>query len=284
MGTNTIQKGDPQKLPYLLKLLDDDSEVVRKAVSKELLAFGPELEDALLSLDVVPTEVEHHLINELIEISRRDLLFQQWKILPKIEDENQKLEQALASLASYLCGRTYPVELGLLLDQLAEEYRMSHSAYDARSLAKFLFEVKGLSGASENYYSPDHSNLIYVIEKKKGIPISLACIYILVGARLDLQIEGCNFPGHFLAKTFIGNEMVLVDCFNGGKFIHRKSFESTKNYKMVQGVIQSTTDVETIIIRVLNNLVRAFRNGDDEANTLLMEELLAWMTSEIGCD
>ena len=103
------------------------------------------------------------------------------------------------------------------------------------------------------------------------MPISLASIYILVGHRLGLEIEGCDSPGHFLARTVSGDEMFLVDCFNGGRFLPKKNIEAVK---------ERQTDAVTIIARVLRNLINSFDEVDDLVNSRFMMELLEILDKE----
>ena len=146
------------------------------------------------------------------------------------------------------------------------------------TLSRFLFREKGLKGTGESdYYNPFNSNLVYVVQKRRGIPISLVCIYILIGRRVGLKIEGCNFPGHFLARTYFKDRLVLVDCFNGGQFLDEETI-LTMNQKeassMVKKVIRAPTDAKTIMERVLLNLIRAYQEVDNAKNERLIRRLL----------
>jgi hemimethylated DNA binding protein len=186
-----------------------------------------------------------------------------------------KLESALSMLADYLSPPDAPSSLKELLDDLAFTYRQMYRRADVRLLAQFLFEAKGLKGDEEDYYNPQNSNLIYVIEEKKGIPISLACIYMLVGRRLGLRIDGCNFPGHFLAKVRVSKETLFVDCFSGGQFINKNDLLQVKEELLgdLDTILQETLDVEVIIRRFLANLIRSFQVSDDEIDSDFMIHL-----------
>jgi hypothetical protein len=58
-----------------------------------------------------------------------------------------------------------------------------------------------------------------VLDTGLGNPISLCCLYRLLGQRFGLEIEGCNFPGHFLSRVTYRDKTWLVDCFNRGRFM-----------------------------------------------------------------
>ena len=262
---------DPKELPYLLNLLDDESEVVREAVVKELAAFGESLEEELARLPKSLDTSQQSLLRHILEDYRRDCLKGAWLSWLELEGDNEKLEAAFSLLSDFQNGRMYSDKLKNLLDQLADEFSASNTKRNVLELSRFLFKVKALKGAKSDYYNSRNSNLVYVINEKRGLPISLASIYILVGHRLGFEIEGCDNPGHFLARTFSGDEMFLVDCFNGGRFLAKKDIEAVK---------ERQTDVVTIIARVLRNLIYAFHEVDDLVNSRFMMELLENLDKE----
>lgn len=266
---------DPGQLPYLIKLLGDDSDTVRTAVHKELLAFGADLLTLIQDQEIPLNKEQQSLISSLLKDHDRKWLrgcWTEWTIL----DEEQRLEQALARLAEFQSGRDYPAKLTPLLDKLAEEYEALNTIKDPFRLADFLFKEKGLKGARADYYKPDNSNLVYVIEQKRGIPISLACIYILVGQRLGLDIRGCNFPGHFLARATTKDEVLLVDCYDAGRLLSDEiivNSEDTEGYTVLNSK-DLLVDSYHIVARVLRNLVEAYDQAGFEADSKLMFELL----------
>jgi regulator of sirC expression with transglutaminase-like and TPR domain len=86
-------------------------------------------------------------------------------------------------------------------------------------LHDYLFDELGFIGDSENYYTPSNSYLPYVLEHKRGLPITLAIVYRLVAERLGLRSWGVALPGHFLAAVEIDQRPMLVDPFAGGRLL-----------------------------------------------------------------
>ena len=84
------------------------------------------------------------------------------------------------------------------------------------ALNQYLFEDLGYWGNTEAYYDPRNSYLNEVIDRKTGIPISLAVIYLEVGRRIGLPLEGVSFPGHFLVRLRLRGGMLVLDPFSGG--------------------------------------------------------------------
>lgn len=267
---------DVRQLPYLLELLDDDSPLVRQTVIRELASFGVEIYDQFKKLPVEITPKDKELLNRVLEVPRRVFLKREWPAWFGLPDDKQRLEAALNLLAEFQSGLEFRGVLNGLLDQLAWEFHERHSTADAHALADFLFKEKAFTGADGDYYSPQNSNLIYVIKHRQGIPISLSCVYMMVGWRLGLDIKGCNLPRHFLTIIPDGKSKKLVDCFHSGKVVGEKeiatlSRESTLN---MQEALKLEADSMSIVRRVLGNLIFAYQQVDREKDSFLMVHLL----------
>lgn len=86
-------------------------------------------------------------------------------------------------------------------------------------LREFLFEEEGFAGNRDDYYDPRNSCLNDVLERRLGIPITLAVVMMEVGRRVSLRIEGVGLPGHFVVRADVGPEPVLLDPFDGGALL-----------------------------------------------------------------
>ena len=260
-----------KQIPYLIQLLEDPS--VRADILKELAGYGATLEDEIQRQQLVLTSDQARLIRPLLDEKYQGWIASVWMKWPA--NSKAQLEEALSLLAEFQLGRLHPVKLRTSLDHLADEYDARYTARDALDLAEFLFQGYGLRGAEqEEYYDPLNSNLVHVCETRRGIPISLACIYILVGERLGLKIEGCNFPGHFLAVASTRKEKVIVDCFNGGLFIDSESLASLHSQITREDILRMQCNAHVIIARVLRNLINAYQQAGEDATTNTMGKLL----------
>ena len=267
---------DRQQLPYLLELLDDETPVVRKAVIRELAGFGLNLYEDLKNLPIEITPKDRLILNSILESPRRSFLKKQWPYWFGLTDEHQRLEVALTYLSEYQSGLEFQGQLKVLLDEMADDYRSHYSVNDPYTLAEFLFKVKSFSGAQDDYYNPNNSNLIYVIKQKKGIPISLSCVYMLVGWRLGLNIRGCNSPRHFLTIIEQGNQKQIVDCFHSGQVIGEKEIAtlSRETSLSLKDALKLEADSMSIVRRVLGNLIFAYQQVEKERDSYLMVHLL----------
>ena len=84
------------------------------------------------------------------------------------------------------------------------------------ALNKFLYEDEGFWGNTDDYYDPRNSYLNEVIDRKTGIPITLSILYMELGRRIGLPLEGVSFPGHFLVRLNLRGGMLVLDPFAGG--------------------------------------------------------------------
>ena len=131
----------------------------------------------------------------------------------------------LARAALLVAKEEYPqlsVDLYLArLDQVSEEVRDRLANETAPlivldELLKTLFGRRKFTGNREAYYDPRNFFLNDVLDRGVGIPLTLSIILLEIGWRLDLPLEGVNFPGHFLVR-YAGDEVrLLIDPFDGG--------------------------------------------------------------------
>jgi regulator of sirC expression with transglutaminase-like and TPR domain len=142
-----------------------------------------------------------------------------------------------------------------------------------------LFREHGFHGNHEDYFDPKNSFLNEVLDRKTGIPISLSVLYMEVGQRIGLSLQGIGFPGHFLVKYFRDNEEVVIDPFNQGEIRSRESLESMV-YRLYEGKIRfepsflEPVTKTQILKRMLNNLRIIYSRGNDFLKLLSVTERL----------
>lgn len=91
-----------------------------------------------------------------------------------------------------------------------------------RAFSEYLYDEQRFAGNRERYDDPRNSFLNEVIDRRTGIPISLAVIYLEVARRAGLRVDGVNFPGHFLLRagrapgTESSGDVVIIDPFHSG--------------------------------------------------------------------
>lgn len=249
-----------------MRLLDDENPKVRAAVKEKLASFGGEL--ALL-LERESPDTEFDVKERALELQkeyRQDDFAERWEKWLSHADLVDDLESGLVLLSDYLEPASDEESIANHLDRLVDDFHEESLFPEFRNLANFLFSSAMFSGDTERYYHPDNSNLRRVLKRKKGNPISLSCIFILVGKRLGLDVAGCNYPAHFLARATCprSGDLFLIDCFNDGRIISATDLvlHHPLAGKEVRGVVSQPASAAAILSRILRNLENSFRQNN----------------------
>jgi regulator of sirC expression with transglutaminase-like and TPR domain len=150
------------------------------------------------------------------------------------------------------------------IDEMAGEVRSRlPEAADAiarrEALHRYLFDENGFHGDSAEYDHPANSHLSRVIDDREGLPITLSILYMELGKRLGMTIEGIGLPGHFVVRHRIDDQREqLVDVFERGKLLSRS--EARQLVALHAGREMTDSDLRpqspiNILSRVVNNLI-----------------------------
>lgn len=262
-----------RELQNLLRLIDDPSPVVQRELGRRFLELAPELEDGIDELDDRPPRGALEAIEAFLLPWRRARWREEWAgWLAREYDEQgdlERLETGLSLIARFLSGLSRAQPIDERLDLLAHAFERAHPGSDALRLARFLFADLGFGAPERDRSAPRHSDLAWVMEERRGLPISLCCIFILVGGRLGFQVEGCNFPRHFLARVPRNDEVWLVDAYQQGRAIREREIieHDPRSERAIRAFLRSEVRAETILTRVLRNLEMAFEKRQDAETT-----------------
>ena len=137
----------------------------------------------------------------------------------------------LASAALAIARVEYPaLETGRYLDRLDEMggraaqrlgTSVETSSESIKSFNEYLYDEEGFAGNRDRYDDPRNSFLNEVLDRRTGIPITLAVVYLELARRAGLAITGINFPGHFLLRApgVISGDDLIIDPFHGGALL-----------------------------------------------------------------
>ena len=277
----------------LIKLLDDPDEFVYNHVKEKLLSQGKDVIAELLLSTSDDTPLLNERVHNLIEEIYFTEIDEKFKALSL--KEGNILEEAVFLMANFgypeLDMNKYKNEL----DEMAEKLNRSIDKMKTNPLIphedplqiiniinNFLFFQQGFKGNSDNFYEPENTFFNDVMERKKGIPISLSILYLLLSKRLNLPTFGVNLPAHFIIKYIDSNDEFFIDPYNQGiviskseaiKFLHRigvskEDFESISFLKIA--------DDKEIIRRSLNNLLNIYTRAADKQKTEQLKKIIAY--------
>ena len=254
-----------QKIEHLIALLGAESQEVRESVRKELENNVELLETWVRENKAeLPPETQF-VVEDLIHNQQSDRFRDNWLDWLDQADDAVRLERAFENLSSLSPNRKQHPPLNVMLDKLARQFMDACSEVNALELNSYLFQEGRFKGSQDNYYHPDRSNLALAIATGKGLPITLAVMFMLTGRRAGISIQGVNLPGHFLTQSEVGGKTVMFDCFNGGKVLVDKEFDKLTHARNVDinKLLQKPPTAYEIVQRVLVNMVNAyFRAGD----------------------
>lgn len=201
----------------------------------------------------------------------------------RMRAEDERINLAEAAL---LIARTEYPDLDVAaqlrrLDALAEEALADPSfppLANIQALNELLFEKVGLAGNEEEYDDPRNSFLNEVLDRKKGLPITLSVIYMEVARRRGLPVVGVGFPGHFLVKYLTASGEFLLDPFRRGAFVSGE--EAAERLKLqfgpeaeLQPAHLAAATTRQILTRLLNNLKGSYFRRKNFGRVLMMIEL-----------
>ena len=273
------------ELRSLVTLLDDDDPEVFHHIEQRLLSFGtqviPFLEEEWGELkDMVHQQRLENIIHQL----QFNALFNEFEEWYKTKDHDLLHGVYLVSKyrfpdydKQHLISSIEKLRLDVWL-----ELNYELSPYEkVRIINYILYQVHGLKGNVDNYHDPANSFINQVLETKKGNPILLAVIYMLVAQRLNVPIFGVNLPQHFVlayleefGKSNVemkfneieewlnqsGKVLFYVNAFNGGTIFSKTNLEQflAQINIEIKGDFLSPCSNLDVIKRILRNLASAY--------------------------
>lgn len=169
--------------------------------------------------------------------------------------------EALGDIASAPCG----VLAGMLAGVMAGRYH-------------YL-------GDAETYDDPRNANLAHVIDRRKGLPVTLGILYLHVGAKLGLDLSGLNFPGHFVLRLRGPDEALVIDPFNGGQPL--SAADLLQLLRSVEGPEArltpeacETVGPRDILLRLENNILSRAIRANDFARAREVVTRMIWLAPQ----
>src|ERR1043166_6402766 len=156
----------------------------------------------------------------------------------------------------------YLARLDSMAAELRRRLRPDISPADAiLALNRYLFDELGFTGSTEDYYDPRNSFVNEVLDRKIGIPITLAIVYLHVGRALGLPLQGVSFPGHFLVKCAVRQGYAVIDPYYKGVTLSMHELQQRLG-KMQGGESPSKQAVAALLGAASNReiLTRMLRN------------------------
>ncbi|MCE2995711.1 MAG: transglutaminase-like domain-containing protein [Cyclobacteriaceae bacterium] len=268
------------ELKALVSLLDDEDKQISSHVEEKILSLGKQ------AIPFLEHEWESNLnphvqsrIEELIHTLQYELLkerLKEWYL-----SADQDLLTGMWILATY----QYPdLELEKLRQELEQiyydtwlEFRPDLYPYDqVKVINSVLFNKLKFGANTKNFHSPGNSMINIVLESRKGNPITLCVIYMLVAQKLKLPVSGVNLPNLFILTYKDDKHQFYINAFNRGLIFSKQDIE---NYINELHLVPQTSFYEPcnnleIVRRALRNLVMSFEKIGEHAKAEEVKLLL----------
>lgn len=212
----------------------------------------------------------------------------------EIQQPDEQIDLARAAL--YIAQEEYPSlepeEYINALDTMAQELeeRLPLQSYPLKiiqAINEYLYDDLGFTGNDKNYYDPCNSFLNDAIERRTGIPITLALVYMEVARRINFPMLGIGMPGHFLIRPDVPEMEIFVDAFNQGEVLFIQDCQDRlnqifNNQVQLQPEFLASVDKRSFLARMLTNLKSIYLHQQNIAKALtVVEKLLLLFPSAI---
>jgi regulator of sirC expression with transglutaminase-like and TPR domain len=159
-----------------------------------------------------------------------------------------------------------------------------------RFLNRYFFQELGFAGNVNDYYDADNSYINRVLETRRGIPITLAVLYMELASQIGLTARGVSFPGHFLVKLKLPRGEVVIDPFSGQSLSreeldellapYRRSQGLTGDFDVPLGLFLQSAPARDVVARMLRNLKEIHRSAEDWTRLLAVMNRLVVLLPE----
>lgn len=182
------------------------------------------------------------------------------------------------------------------LDKLATDARetmnmlrrgMNENEALARVLADTIATRHGYAGDNTTFDDPQNADLIRVIDRRRGLPVSLGILYLDVAHRLGMEAHGLNTPGHFLMSVGAGEQARILDPFNGGVVLNPEDVRPVPHQMPGEPADYEPVGRRDVLLRLLNNIRTRALAGKDMIRSLSIAErmvLIAPARAELWLD
>ncbi|MFZ6001096.1 MAG: transglutaminase-like domain-containing protein [Bacteroidota bacterium] len=271
---------EEKELKALVSLLDDDDKQIVSHIEEKILSLGttviPYLEKEW------ETNFNPHVqkrIEDLVHTLQYELLKE------RLKNWYQSPEQDLLTGMWIVATYQYPdLELEKLKQDLEQiyyetwlEFKTDLYAFDQIKVVNgVLFNKLRFGANTKNFHSPGNSMINVVLETKKGNPITLCVIYLLVAQKLKMPVYGVNLPNLFILTFKDQNHTFYINAFNRGLIFSKQDIENYINelHLVPQPTFFEPCNSIEIVRRTLRNLVMSFEKMGEHAKAEEVKVLL----------
>jgi regulator of sirC expression with transglutaminase-like and TPR domain len=268
------------EIKALISLLEDEDREVSRHIEQKIMSLGmpivPFLEHEWEeNLDPVVQHRIEDLIHRLQFDSLKDRL-RKW-----VESEEKDLLAGMCLLATYQYPDLQINEVRQQVDKIFMEcwlaFRKGLHPFDEIKILNSIFFGKfRFSANTRNFHSPANSLINTVVESRKGNPLSLSVLYMIVAQKLGMPVEGVNLPNIFILTYLTDKQPFYINPFNRGLIFSKEDiaqYISSLNLSSEEAYFKPCSKLQ-ILQRACRNLIQAyFKTGSPEKGEEVKELL-----------
>ncbi len=267
----TLRKAHDSEIRALISLLDDDSTFVLEKVTSRLRELGHTEADRIRRAALDADIKARHRAGSVLAQIERDAAVDEVRAMVNTNGFDLERVATLLARTEYAdVNEAWIVsELNTWATKVREALEDTEDADEETRAARFaetLYGDGGFVGNLDAYYDTDNSYINRVLEARRGIPISLAAVGLLVAERLGLPVDGIGMPTHFLLGWRTEHGHILIDTFNGGKIIEPEACQQRLEQLGVvwrDSYMEPVSD-QQVALRMVANLFLIYQQKNDQ--------------------
>jgi regulator of sirC expression with transglutaminase-like and TPR domain len=270
-----------QEIKALVSLLDDDDKEITTLIEKEIRQRG---EAIIPFLEIEYQEAGFNpRVQQKIEELIHDLQFEQ--VLDRIANwrngGGMNLLEGLWAVATYQYPDLTFEKLKYDFEQIYYEAWLEfkpemHPVDQIKTLNHVFYDTLKFGSNTKNFHSASNSMINIVLESRRGNPISLCCLYMLIAQKLKMPVYGVNLPNLFILTYKQDNVQFYINVFNKGLVFMKADidhFVGQLNLKPIDSFYEPCTNID-IVKRMMRNLALAFERTSDNYKAKDIEKMV----------
>lgn len=263
---HTHKDMETKEIKALISLLEDDDVEVLTHIEDKIISMGE------VMIPFLETEWETNFnpqiqkrIEDLIHSLQLSIVktrLQDWK-----ENESHNLLKGLWAIATYQYPELDYKKIKKDVDKIYYDAWLTHRPYTSpydqvKNLNHVIFDKFHFSNNAQSPNSPSNSMINVVLESKRGNPIALCIVYMLVAQKLKIPIFGVNLPNLFVLTYKSPETQFYINAFNRGMIFTKTDIDDyiAKLKIPTNSIFYEPCLHIDIMTRVLRNLIMAFEN------------------------
>jgi len=272
----------PEQIHAIVSLLSDCSPDIADRLRQKLYDLGEKATREIHSACAEDSRA-HREVSRVLRQFREPSLDMRFRNLTRDQHGDIALEEGVFTLARFgypdLDESAYKTRLGYMAFELAPKIAPDdHPIRIIRTLNHYLFDEQGFHAST--HHDPDDTYFNRVLDRKRGWPITLSAVYLILAQRLELPISGVALPKHYIVKYIHNDQHIYIDPHNRGQILTANECADLIGEKISDDLFSKASNSFTLF-RMMNNLRYTYLNLDDPNRAEKLEHLMHILQPDI---